>query len=305
MNDRRIAILIDGGFFLKRLPSLVQPARCDTPDQIVRSIRSLIRSHIKQLTGSEQDGERWDRHVYRSFYYDANPYDGKAHHPIDNRSIDFAKSDVARHRREIFKLLRKQPKLALRLGKVIKEGDWTISPSLTKKILRSRHLVAALDKLGTLPPTGPDSFNFTDQEIKSLQELRDFWKGIEGGAVALGLRQKGVDMRIGLDISTLTLKKQVDTIVLVAGDSDFVPAAKLARREGINFILDPLWQKVNDDLFEHIDGLQSGFPNPRTSSAVSSPAGLISAPGTTISLLSPTQDSSTTTIPTPPQTPEI
>ncbi len=48
----------------------------------------------------------------------------------------------------------------------------------------------------------------------------------------------------------------------VAGDSDFVPAAKLARREGIEFILDPLWQQVNADLFEHIDGLQSGLKKP-------------------------------------------
>lgn len=50
--------------------------------------------------------------------------------------------------------------------------------------------------------------------------------------------------------------------MLVAGDSDFVPAAKLARREGMEFILDPLWQNVNDDLFEHIDALQSGLNRP-------------------------------------------
>ncbi len=28
---------------------------------------------------------------------------------------------------------------------------------------------------------------------------------------------------------------QIDQIILIAGDSDFVPAAKLARREGIDF----------------------------------------------------------------------
>jgi len=41
-----------------------------------------------------------------------------------------------------------------------------------------------------------------------------------------------------------------------------VPAAKLTRREGIKFILDPLWQQVNADLFEHIDSLQSGLERP-------------------------------------------
>jgi hypothetical protein len=54
----------------------------------------------------------------------------------------------------------------------------------------------------------------------------------------------------------------------VAGDSDFVPAAKLARREGVEFILDPLWQAINADLFEHIDGLQSGLRKPKSKAAV-------------------------------------
>jgi uncharacterized LabA/DUF88 family protein len=75
----------------------------------------------------------------------------------------------------------------------------------------------------------------------------------------LTLRQKGVDMKIGMDIASFAYKRQVDQIVLVAGDSDFVPAAKLARREGIDFILDPLEMEIGKDrdLFEHIDGKRS------------------------------------------------
>ena len=80
--------------------------------------------------------------------------------------------------------------------------------------------------------------------------------------------------QIAIDIASLTLKKQVSTIVLVSGDSDFVPAAKLARREGIEFILDPLWQNVNDDLFEHIDALQSGLKCPAVDPATSRSAEL-------------------------------
>jgi uncharacterized LabA/DUF88 family protein len=140
---------------------------------------------------------------------------------------------------------------------------------LTKKILRTRLLVDHLDSLGSKAGSGelprPATLLLSGDEAEALRELRDFWKGVTSGAVALNLRQKGVDMRIGLDISTLTLKRQVDTIVLVAGDSDFVPAAKLARREGVQIVLDPLWQSINDDLFEHIDGLQSGFPRPSDS----------------------------------------
>ena len=66
-------------------------------------------------------------------------------------------------------------------------------------------------------------------------------------------------MRIGIDIASLTLKKQADTIILVSADSDFVPATKLARREGVEVILDPLWHTAHSDLHEHIDGLRSGF----------------------------------------------
>ncbi|WP_250394640.1 NYN domain-containing protein [Escherichia coli] len=40
-----------------------------------------------------------------------------------------------------------------------------------------------------------------------------------------------------MDITTLAYEKLVDVIVLVAGDSDFVPAAKHARIKGIDFIL--------------------------------------------------------------------
>ena len=53
----------------------------------------------------------------------------------------------------------------------------------------------------------------------------------------------------------------------VTGDSDFVPAAKLARREGIDVVLDPLEMEIgpNSPLLEHIDGLRScGNPYPRT-----------------------------------------
>ena len=64
-------------------------------------------------------------------------------------------------------------------------------------------------------------------------------------------------MRIGLDIASLSYKNQIDQIILIAGDSDFVPAAKLARREGVDFILDPMWATIKPSLFEHIDGLSS------------------------------------------------
>ncbi len=70
-------------------------------------------------------------------------------------------------------------------------------------------------------------------------------------------------MKIGVDIASLALKRFVKQIVLISGDADFVPASKLARREGIDFILDPMWNKIDDALFEHIDGLRSTCPKPK------------------------------------------
>lgn len=66
--------------------------------------------------------------------------------------------------------------------------------------------------------------------------------------------QKGVDMRLGLDVAAMAFKKQVDRITLVAADADFVPAVKLARREGIDVVLDPMGAIAAQDLLEHVDG---------------------------------------------------
>ena len=77
----------------------------------------------------------------------------------------------------------------------------------------------------------------------------------------LDISQKGVDMRIGVDISSIAFKKQVDRIVLISGDSDFVPAAKQAK--GIDFIIDSMRSTIKPDLFEHIDGMRTYVPKNR------------------------------------------
>jgi uncharacterized LabA/DUF88 family protein len=66
-----------------------------------------------------------------------------------------------------------------------------------------------------------------------------------------------VDMKLGLDVASLAFKRQVNQIVLVAGDADFVPATKLARREGIDVVLDPMGGTPAADLLEHVDGVRN------------------------------------------------
>jgi uncharacterized LabA/DUF88 family protein len=60
-------------------------------------------------------------------------------------------------------------------------------------------------------------------------------------------------MRVGMDIAALALKKHARIIVLVSGDSDFVPAMKFARREGCQLFLCTLGQRVKPMMYEHSD----------------------------------------------------
>jgi uncharacterized LabA/DUF88 family protein len=261
MRVRRIAVLIDGAFFLKRLPKLVEPPFCTTPQQVVETARLMCKRHVLRLTHVEPDDVegRWLDHVYRLFYYDADPFDGVVHHPLLNKRVDFGKSEVALFRRALFADFRRKRKFALRLGHVSRDSDWSISPRLTRQILKVGRVLECLD--GRVQESDASSAS-SQQLLCELRGIVAAWPVISEGDVILGLRQKGVDMRIGLDIASMTLKHQVDTIVLVTGDSDFVPAAKLARREGVEFLLDPLWQRVSDQLTEHVDGVVSVFPRP-------------------------------------------
>lgn len=258
MRMRRIAVLVDGGFFLKRIKWLVREPRRDTPEKVAELVRLACRSHVTTLTGIEK--HLWLDQVYRIFYYDAEPWSGQAHHPLLNRQIDFGKSDEATFRRALFDRLRQTRKVAVRLGKVTREGDWSPPTEKVRKILATKGWFEDLD-FSQIAEGGV--LTLTAEQVQKALALQKRWTDIRTDEVRLGLRQKGVDMRIGTDIAALTLKKQVDTIILITGDSDFVPAAKLARREGVEFILDPLWQQVNADLFEHIDGLRSGLTRPR------------------------------------------
>lgn len=252
---RKIAIMIDGGFLLKRLPNLtgIKAGNLSAQD-ISKIIRFICKRHVVRLT--DCDEKKWHRHVYRIFYYDAVPYDGKSHDPIKNAPIDFGKSEEAKFRRELFNELRSSRKVALRLGKVVKDGDWSPPTNKIKKILPTKSL---FENINIEEQEGSATIELTKEQLEIFRSQKRRWSEIGNHEIKLGLRQKGVDMRIGLDISSISLKKQSETIILIAGDSDFVPAAKLARREGVEFILDPMQQPINEDLFEHIDGLYNGF----------------------------------------------
>lgn len=232
----KAAILIGGGFLIKRLPTVRRDVDISDAASIDRAIGQLVWSHLARLQ-EQYGGEKPYALLYRCFFYDALPYTRRGHFPITKRSIDYSKTPEAVLRLKLFDCLRKRPNFAVRLGQVEREYAWQLKQDAQADLLS-----------GT-------------KQVADLQDT-DF---------APGFRQKAVDMRLGLDIASLTLKKQVDTVVLVTGDSDFVPAAKLARREGVRLLLDPLWLSVKAELFEHIDGLWSGYPRPGSSRTIEEP----------------------------------
>ena len=168
-----------------------------------------------------------DVDLYRILVYDCPPLQRKSHHPISGEAVDFSMLPGATFRVGFHDQLKRKRKVALRMG-YLSGFNWVIKPIATKKLLN-----------GSI----------------GLNQLRR-------SDVEFDINQKGVDMRIGIDITSLAMKRLVDQIVLVSGDGDFVPAAKLARREGIDVILDPMWAPIGDSLHEHIDGLRSTSPRP-------------------------------------------
>ena len=162
--------------------------------------------------------------LYRIFYYDCPPMTRQIFHPLTQKNVNFAKSDTYTWATNFFDELKKKRKVALRMGELAEQ---------------QAHYILKNNKLNQLIRG-----QITVQDLTE----KDFLFNVE---------QKGVDMRIGLDIASLSYKKQVDQIVLISGDSDFVSAAKLARREGIGFILDALHTNIKPNLFEHIDGLRT------------------------------------------------
>lgn len=162
--------------------------------------------------------------LYRILYYDCPPMAKKVYHPLLKRTVDFGKTELYSWMTEFLNELKNKRKVALRMGQLAEsQAFYNLRPEIIKKLCN-----------GTINFSDLTEDNFT-----------------------ISVDQKGVDMKIGIDITSLAYKKQVDQIILISGDSDFVPAAKLARREGIDFILDPLGAPIKPDLTEHIDGLRT------------------------------------------------
>ncbi len=152
--------------------------------------------------------------LHRIYWYDAPPLESSARRPLKGGRVDFSRTALAESSRALMHGLSALPHLSLRRGELVFRG-WKV-------------------RRGRLPERDP-TVTLAAPDLEP------------------NIQQKGVDMRIGLDIAALTMKGHANTIVLVAGDSDFVPAMKFARREGAQLYLVTLGHTVRTEMLEHAD----------------------------------------------------
>jgi uncharacterized LabA/DUF88 family protein len=180
-----------------------------------------IRSYCQQYLSSTDS-------FYRIFYYDTEPLKEKGHNPVTRKFIDFSKTQVAQHQLQLLDSIKKTPNFALRLGKTIwRNNSWLLRPEKFKELLSRKISIDGLSENDVEPH----------------------------------IEQKAVDMKIGLDIASIAMKRLADTLILIAGDADLVPALKFARKEGMQVGLDALGCNVQPELREHVDFFSTKISN--------------------------------------------
>jgi uncharacterized LabA/DUF88 family protein len=158
-----------------------------------------------------------DYELLRIYFYDAHPAKDTISRPVSGSSLELSKSPRYIEAQKLHSKLELMPNMALRMGELILTRDkWKLSSRCTRELKRTP---------------------------RALQD-DDF---------ELDIGQKGVDLRIGLDMARLALRELVRTIIVVTADSDFVPAFKFVRREGVKVILDPMGHNPRVELRAHAD----------------------------------------------------
>ncbi len=156
-----------------------------------------------------------DHTLLRIYFYHAPPAVDEVRNPLDQSVTKLADSNVYQQSKQLLDTLELEPDFALRLGETVAVG-WKLGQKALKTLAKTPRTIQARDLV-------PD------------------------------ITQKGVDLRIGLDIARLSLQHLADVVIVVTGDSDLVPAFKFARREGLRLYLDHLGHGVRRELRAHAD----------------------------------------------------
>ncbi|WP_375173768.1 NYN domain-containing protein [Pseudooceanicola sp.] len=172
---------------------------------------------VSEITRIRENAMFSNYEFLRAYYYDAYPATGTLKHPITGAKINLADTEVFRRNQAFLQSLELQPDISLRAGELSPRGY-----KLNPKALRD------------------------DSLAERILDEKDF---------TLDIEQKGVDLRIGLDIARLSLRELVQTVVVVTGDSDLIPAFKFARREGVRVVLAHMGHGIKRELKAHTDAM--------------------------------------------------
>lgn len=185
---KKTAILVDGGFY-RKVANLLWGEK--TPESRADELIKYCHFHLKDRDSYRKVENKkiyYYSELYRIFYYDCEPVKKTIYNPITQKNFDFAKTASYNWMNSFLSSLKQRRKVALRMGFFADdEMNYVFSADTVKKICR---------------------------KTLSIEELSE-------KDLVLNMRQKGVDMKIGLDIATFAYKKLVDQIVLISGDSDF------------------------------------------------------------------------------------
>ena len=178
--------------------------------------------HFPTITEIQTEVDRIKAHsllrvltLLRVYFYDAPPAAAVITNPLNGKKLDLSSTTNHANNNSLQQMLEMQPDFALRSGETAVHG-WSLGSAALKSLMKQPRALVANDLV-------PD------------------------------IEQKGVDLRIGLDIARLSLRQLVDAIVVVTGDSDMVPAFKFARREGVRVYLDHMGHGVRRELKTHVD----------------------------------------------------
>jgi uncharacterized LabA/DUF88 family protein len=177
----------------------------------------LVADIIAECERLQQRPEVDGYELLRIYWYDGVPASATIPLPVSKQALNLTGTERYRESKSLLDQLVLWPNFSLRLGEVIvSRNGWRLKPNVAGRL------------------------------IKEPRELRD-------EDFVLDAQQKGVDVRIGMDMARLALREMVRQVIVVTGDSDFVPAFKFVRREGVRVILEPMGQNVLVELKQHAD----------------------------------------------------
>lgn len=156
--------------------------------------------------------------LLRIYYYDAPPSGETIKKPVSGDELQLFRTERYRHAQSLYDQLELKDRFAIRMGETrLSPFQWKMKPRSARQLIKEPREVAD----------------------------RDF---------DLDIGQKGVDIRIGLDMARLALRDTVRAVAVVTGDSDFVPAFKFVRREGVKVMLCSMGHKgARRELKAHAD----------------------------------------------------